>query len=163
MKQDQQFEEWVRDHGAILHHVANGFADGADRQDLMQELLLAVWKSIPAFRGHAQPSTFLYRVAHHAALTWKRRERNYQRRVQQAAPLVAGDGPDGSSRLLEMVYAEIRLLPPLDRSLMLLSLDGLGYGEMAAIHGLTENNVGVRLSRARQKLTHALKGAPHEL
>lgn len=144
--------------------MANGFADGADRQDLMQELLLAVWKSIPAFRGAAQASTYIYRVAHHAALTWKRRERNYQRRVAQSESLVAQEGPDDSARLLEKVYTAIRqLLPPLDRSLMLLSLDGLGYGEMAAIHGLTESNVGVRLSRARQKLTHALKGTDHEL
>ena len=163
MKQDQQFEQWVRDHGTILHHVANGFAEGADRQDLMQELMLAVWKSIPSFRAEAQPSTYIYRVAHHAALTWKRRERNYQRRVEQSESLVAQDGPDASTRLLEKVYAEIRQLPPLDRSLMLLSLDGLGYSEMAGIHGLTESNVGARLSRARQKLTHALKGAPHEL
>ena len=84
----------MRDHGTILHHVANGFAEGADRQDLMQELMLAVWKSIPSFRAEAQPSTYIYRVAHHAALTWKRRERNYQRRVEQSESLVAQDGPD---------------------------------------------------------------------
>ena len=50
------FERWLGEHGAVLHHVANGFAAGADRHDLMQELLLAVWRAVPAFRSGTQPS-----------------------------------------------------------------------------------------------------------
>ena len=73
----------MQDHRAILHHVANGFAEGDDRNDLMQELLLAVWKAIPAFRDGAQPSTFVYRVSHNAALTWKRTQRNYRNRLER--------------------------------------------------------------------------------
>jgi len=70
---------------------------------------------------------------------------------------------DPSIALLERVYVEIRLMPPVDRSLMLLSLDGLSYRDMATIHGLSESNVGVRLNRIRQKLTLNLKEAAHEL
>lgn len=157
----------MRDHGAILHHVANGFAEGDDRKDLMQELLLAVWKAVPAFRNDAQPATFIYRVSHNAALTWKRTQRNYRRKVEKFESLAptdaANQATDPSAALLEQVYAEIRRLPPLDRSLMLLSLDGLSYRDMAAIHGLSESNVGVRLNRARQTLTQTLKGTEHEL
>lgn len=157
----------MRDHGAILHHVANGFAEGDDRNDLMQELLLAVWKAIPAFRNGAQVSTFIYRVSHNAALTWKRTQRTYRRKVDEFESLASTDAAhhaaDPSVALLERIYTEIRQLPPLDRSLMLLSLDGLSYREMAAIHGLSESNVGVRLNRARQQLANALKGATHEL
>jgi RNA polymerase sigma-70 factor (ECF subfamily) len=40
--QNTLFESWLDQHAAILHHVANGFAEGADRQDLLQELLLAL-------------------------------------------------------------------------------------------------------------------------
>jgi RNA polymerase sigma-70 factor (ECF subfamily) len=82
-EQHERFEDWVKTHGAILHHVANGFADGDDRNDLMQELLLAVWKAVPAFRNDAQPSTFIYRVSHNAALTWKRTQRNYRNRLER--------------------------------------------------------------------------------
>ena len=86
-EQHQLFDCWTRDHGAILHHVAHGFAEGDDRQDLMQELLLAVWKAIPAFRLEAQPSTFIYRVTHNAAMTWQRTRRNYRRKVEQFGAL----------------------------------------------------------------------------
>ena len=122
----------------------------------MQELLLAVWKAIPAFRAEAQPSTFIYRVTHNAAMTWQRTRRNYRRNVEQFStlgPVAEADGaaaPDAER--LEALYAAIRALPPLDRSLILLSLDGLSYRGMAALHGLSEGNVGARLTRLRQKL-----------
>ena len=74
-----------------------------------------------------------------------------------------GRANDPSAALLERIYAEIRKLPPLDRSLVLLSLDGVSYADMAHIHGLSESNVGVRLNRARQQLARTMKGAADEL
>ena len=163
------FEEWFSTHGAVLHHVANGFAEGVDRHDLMQELLLAVWKAVPAFRHGAKPSTFIFRVAHNAALTWKRTQKNYRKRVDafeaSTLPEIPG-APEANARereTLELLYAQIRLLPPVDRSLILLHLDGVSYLEMADIHGLTESNVGVRLNRLKQKLSEAMKEVSHEL
>lgn len=162
-----RFEEWIDDHGAILHHVAHGFAEGDDRRDLMQELLLAVWKALPAFQRGSKPSTFIYRVAHNVALTWKRTQSNYRRRVDtfalQPAAAAAGAPIEREAEAIELVYAEIRKMPPVDRSLILLHLDGLSYTEMAQLHGLSEANVGTRLTRLKHKLTHALKGVTHEL
>lgn len=163
------FAEWLDAHGAVLHHVANGFAAGADRDDLMQELLLAVWKATPAFREGAKPSTFIYRVAHNAALTWKRTRKNYRKRIDafDVSPLrEQRTPPEISSRereTLELLYEAIRRLPPVDRSLILLHLDGVSYAEMAAIHGLSEGNVGVRLTRLKQKLSDAMKEVSDEL
>jgi len=66
--------------------------------------------------------------------------------------------------LLDKLYAAIRTLPEVDRSLILLSLDGVPYQEMATINGLSENNVGVRLSRIKQRLTKQLNEMEtHEL
>ena len=80
-KQQAIFDGWLREHAAILHHVANGFATGADRHDLMQELMLALWRAVPAFRAASLASTFIFRVTHNAALTWMRAERSYRRRL----------------------------------------------------------------------------------
>ena len=66
-EQHSCFDAWLGEHAAILHHVVNGFAAGDDRHDLMQELLLALWHAIPAFRGGARVSTYIYKVAHNAA------------------------------------------------------------------------------------------------
>ena len=162
-EQQQRFEQWTTEHRAILHHAVNAFAEIGDRADLMQEVLLAVWKSIPAFRGGAQPTTFLYRVSHNTAMTWRRTRGNYQRLMNQAAiEPVASTSDRTRQEQVEQLYARIREFPPLDRSLLLLSLDEVCYREMAEIHGIAENLVGVRLTRARAKLIEQMKEEIHE-
>lgn len=165
--QHATFDAWVREHAGILHRVANGFASGADRDDLMQELLLALWRAVPAFAGQSKVSTFIYRVAHNAALTWRRGAATYRRRVEAFGVEPSRDPEDAvavrTDEALALVYAQIRQLPPVERSLILLQLDGVSYAAIAEIHGLTENHVGVRLTRIRQKLADALKEKTHEL
>jgi RNA polymerase sigma factor (sigma-70 family) len=165
-EQNAQFSDWLARHAAVLHHVSHGFAEGADRHDLMQELMLAVWRAIPAYRAGAQVSTFIYRVAHNTALTWRRTQKNYRERVDRFGVLAEVEPTADNRReseALRHIYAAIRRLPPLDRSLILMHLDGLDYAEIAAVHGLTESNVGARLTRLRQKLTTALEDIAHEL
>jgi RNA polymerase sigma-70 factor (ECF subfamily) len=164
-EQHQQFDRWIREHIAILYRVVNGFAEGDDRNDLMQEVLLAVWKAIPSYRGQAKPTTYLYRVSHNAALTWTRAEKRH--RKDPAAELSV----DGEARVWEsepederlaLIYAAIRTLPAVDRSLILLSLDGLSYDEMASIEGISQSNVGVRLNRIKQRLMRTIEKENHE-
>ena len=159
----------MTEYSGILHHVARGFAEGADQHDLMQELMLAVWCAIPAYRAEAKVSSFVYRVAHNAAITWKRTQRNYRNRVDRfetQAAAVERDADSKSARereTLELLYAQIRELPPVDRSLCLLHLDGVSYTEMAEMHGLSTSNVGTRLTRIKQKLSEVMKEVSHEL
>jgi RNA polymerase sigma-70 factor (ECF subfamily) len=167
-EQNLRFDRWLAEYAAVLHHVVNGFAEGADRHDLMQELLLALWRAVPAYRGGAQPSTFIYRVAHNTALTWKRTQKNYRQRLDrfevQEFSAHAPSPVDGRDReALTHLYAAIRRLPPVDRSLILLHLDGVSYAAMGEIHGLTESNVGARLNRLKQKLTDTMEEISHEL
>ena len=128
--------------------------------------MLAVWKSIPSFRGEAKATTFLYRVSHNAALLWIRTEKNYRRRLEKfgasdAPGLVTHSGSSPDERL-EALYAAIRLLKPVDRSLILMSLDELSYREMAAVFGLSESNIGVKINRIKHQLSQILKGKEHE-
>ncbi len=166
-EQQQRFADWTRDYSAILHHVVNGFAAGDERNDLLQEVLLAVWKSISVFRGQAKPTTYLYRVCHNAALLWIRSQKNYRRRIEQFgafAPNEFASEPDSATdERLARLYSAIRQLKPLERSLILLSLDGLSYREMAEVLGISESNVGVKLNRIKTQLTQTLKGNEHEL
>ncbi len=169
-EQTQRFDRWLAAHAALLHHVANGFAAGADRDDLLQELLLALWRAVPRFRGGCKESTYLYRVAHNAALSWRRTQSNYRARLDRFEQRVQGDlraatpANDGREpEALQHVYAAIRLLPPLERSLILLHLDSLTYAEIADIHGMTEAAVGSRLNRIKSKLIQQMKEIIHEL
>ena len=78
---------------------------------------------------------------------------------QQVSSPFASDeaGLEAPTDTLELLYAAIRSLEPLDRSLVLLQLDGVSYAQIAEIHGLSESNVGVRLNRLKHKLTAKLQ------
>ena len=56
-----------------MRRLCAAYANRAvDREALFQEILLAVWRALPAFRGDASAWTWLYRIAHNVALTWSR-------------------------------------------------------------------------------------------
>jgi RNA polymerase sigma-70 factor (ECF subfamily) len=155
---DAWFRQVVGDHMGILLKTAHGFASGAaDRDDLVQEMLLAVWQALPTYNQTCTLSTFVYRVAHNRALNWRRSRARYDRRLDHYAQMphlaLAGNDADEKEQQLEWLYAIIRQLPPIDRTLIMLHLDGLSHQEVAEVAGLSANNVGVRLHRIKQWLS----------
>src|SRR5512143_1318070 len=81
------FHAWIGQHLALVARVARSYADTEDDcQELIQEILLQVWLSIPRFERKAKPSTWIYRVALNTALAWQRRDQRQRRR--QFQPLV---------------------------------------------------------------------------
>lgn len=149
---EERFYAWISAHMGVLHRIARAFATGADRHDL----LLALWRAAPAFRGESAETTFIYRVAHNCALTWRRGETTRRKRQAEYERLRVDELP-AENPLLARLYAAIRTLPSLDRSLLVLAFEGQSYSEIAAIHGLSESNVGARLTRARTKLTQMME------
>lgn len=143
------FEAWLQQYGAILHKIARAYANLTDRDDLHQDLLLALWDALPFYRAESQPQTFIYRVALNRALNWTRSRRPH-------VPLPDLPAPIRDTDQLDQLYAAIAQLPELDRSLILLHLDGLTYAEITQVLGLTETNIGARLTRLRQRLKEML-------
>lgn len=161
--QNETFLAWIEAHGAVLRKVARAYAVPGEHAGLHQELLIAVWRAVPLFRGHAKPSTFIYRVALNRAMSWSRDEQTYRRRyveleekVAAAAPVEADDRAATHQRV-EQLYAALAELPEADRSLALMYLDDLSYREMAEVLGISESNAGVRLTRIRKRLTEQLR------
>lgn len=158
------FRSWLRDYSGIVSKIARAFTTTeSDRDDLIQEILLRLWTSIRTFRGEAKPSTWIYRIAFNRALTWQRDEtRKRRKRVAFFEAVDPCDGTLDRNDRLESVYAAIRQLDEIDRSLILMSLDGCTYREIAEVMDLSETNVGARLSRIKQKLARKLTEDNHE-
>ena len=162
---DQLFLEVYREHAGLVIKTAHAFTTNtADRDDLYQEILLSVWQALPQFKGRAKLSTYVYRVAYSCALNWKRSRQRYQSKVDHYAlemPELTST-PDERERVA-WLYTRIQQLPPVDRTLILLSLDKVNYADMAEITGLSETNIGVRLHRIKQQLTALSEEASHEV
>lgn len=165
------FQQWLEEHQGIVVKVTRSFAfTAADAADLRQELLLQLWLSLPAYAGQAKVSTWIYRVCLNTALTWRRGNTRRERRLETTDDLspFAADTPSpaehaGDREVVDRLYAGIKALPAADRALVVLSLEGLSYRDMSDVTGLSENHVGVALTRARQRLAGLLKETTDEL
>ena len=168
---DSPVAAWLEEHRGIFVKVARAYARGeTEVADLQQEMLYQLWLSLRGFAGEAKPSTWVYRVCLNTALTWRRGAMRRERRIEPEAKVdsiaAAGESPAESAEQrewLEKLYEALRALPETERALVLLMLDGLAYREIAAVTGLTENHVGVALTRARRRLTEKMKGVTDEL
>lgn len=148
------FERIARTYGAALARLAWGYVDHAsDHDDLMQDILVALWRSLPAFRGESSERTFVFRVAHNRGLTFAARRRHADPIPDHAAdPRPGPDAELDRSQRHERLMAGIRQLPETWRQTVMLYLEGFSVPEIAATQGTSENNIAVRLTRARQRL-----------
>lgn len=136
----------------------------ADREDLFQEIAVALWQAIPRFRGESTVRTWLYRIAHNVALSSA--AKLYRRgATEQAGPVPTDPQPaprDAEHEILRvekqrLLAVAIRELPVIDRQIVLLHLEGLAYAEIVEVCGLSETAVATRLSRIREKLKEKIQ------
>lgn len=157
---DFRFERALQAWGSSLSRIAAAYShDPADAEDLLQEILFAVWKAFGAFRGECSERTFVFRVAHNRALSHIRRR---VRTVSLSDDLgLADPRPDPAARALASqatarLMSAIRTLPELVRQVVMLQLEGLTNAEIAEVLGVTPGNVAVRLTRGRKRLRELL-------
>jgi len=158
----------MRDYETVWAEYSNGISRLAAsyesapdlREDLMQEIRLALWKALPGFRGDCSMRTFVYRVAHNRALThvWRRRGQSLQ---SDELPDICDPSPGPESSAIrradqESLMLAIRKLPVHYRQVITMVLEELSQSEIAAVLGISENNVAVRLNRARNLLRREL-------
>jgi RNA polymerase sigma-70 factor (ECF subfamily) len=161
---EARYERILREHGPSLRRAAAAYEfDPARREDLFQDVCLALWQALPRFRGDASERTFAFRIAHNRGLTHRSR-----RHPEPAADLAEaeeladpGESPEAAVRdgqRRERLREAVLRLPLEPRQVLTLTLEGLTPREISDVLGITENNVAVRLSRARRLLREALGG-----
>ena len=165
MGRDAQFEAILKTHGAMLRRVALTYeADPERRRELLQEIVLAVWRALPRYKGEAPLRAFIVRVAHNRAITHVAREAAEPRRqpLDEAAvcshpnPYEQLEARDQKTRLA----IAVRALPQSLRLPAQLTLEGFTPVEIADILGLGANTVSIRLTRARAALRLSLNSEP---
>lgn len=156
-QRDQGFEALVAEHGPMLRRIAGSYeANPEVRRELEQDILLAVWRALPRFRGEAPVRAFLARVAHNRAVTHVSREAAAPRRspLDEALPSTEPTPHDRleADDLRERLAAAVRALPLSLRQPASLTLEGFSPAEIGQMLGLNANTVSIRLTRARAEL-----------
>jgi len=156
-------EQILRQHWPLLVRLASSYrSDTLRRDDLLQEISIALWQALPRWRGEGSLRAYIARVAHNRAidaLAADRRPPTAALDEQHADP---GPGPLQRAAVDEQrdgLLAAVRALPLGLRQVVSLALEGFSHREIAQTLGLEENAVAQRLSRARKQL-RTLMGAP---
>ncbi len=162
----QRFDRLLAQEGAALARLAGSYTNSAgDRDDLLQEIALAVWMALPRFRGECSERTFLFRIAHNRAVDSLAHTRSGHKTTDSEPEADLPDprpGPEAdlvNDQQRERLLQSIRLLPVPFRQVVTLTLEGMDYSEIAQVLGISESNVGARLTRARQMLRKNLEAS----
>ncbi|MEO6979161.1 MAG: sigma-70 family RNA polymerase sigma factor [Mucilaginibacter sp.] len=156
-EQNEQFLSIIEQHKGIIYKIANSFKkDGDDKKDLMQEIILQLWRSFASFDEKSKFSTWMYRVALNVAIaSYRQEKRKYELITPMPESIIAFvDDTDEADKLYELslLHQFINELKELDRALMLLYLDEKSGKEMAEILGLSETNIRTKINRIKEQL-----------
>ncbi|MCO4294687.1 sigma-70 family RNA polymerase sigma factor [Solitalea sp. MAHUQ-68] len=141
----------------LIYKVANSYCkNNEDRKDLVQEIIIQLWRSFDRYDHNYKLSTWMYRVALNTAISFYRKE---NKRKDVSLPLMEEFIEVAEENLSEDLETNIGLLQQfinelkeLDKALMILYLEESSYKEMAEILGITETNVATKISRIKEKL-----------
>lgn len=161
---EKQFARILSEYGTPISRLACSYeAIASVREELVQEMALAIWQALPHFRGDCSERTFVYRIAHNRGLSHVLRRRPSHQPLEEieesAQPVDPRPLPEEQAVRTdqrEQLMSAIQSLPVTHRQLIVLMLEGLSHSEIADVVGITENNVAVRLTRARKALKDAM-------
>ena len=160
LDKDARFVSAVERHRDALYRVCCAYVrDEADRQDIYQEVLIHIWKSLDTFRGQSNLGTWMYRIAVNTCLGWLRHEKRrchmMGKALEEQPPDAAGAGQAATTTAdenLQQLYGCIARLAPVDRLLVSLYLEEMQSAEIGAVLGISDGNVRVKLHRIKNQL-----------
>lgn len=157
---EDAFTRLVEPHRDVLYGVCYRICGNPqDAQDALQNAMLAAWRNIGRFQGRSKISTWMYRIAHNAALAIVRKK------VAMPASDMIADGPavrsgDTSVDDVHTVRWALAQVPPDFRAaLVLREYHDLTYAEIAEIQGIKIETVKTRIARGRQAVARLINEA----
>lgn len=169
LSQDDRYTEAAKEFGSSLDRLVQAYeADPGKRQDLSQEIHFQLWRSFAHYDARCSLRTWVYRVAHNAAVSHVIRERRTFSKLVSLEELEVVYARDDSQAVANQqldasrLLSTIRQLKPLDRQVMLSYLEGLDAVSIAEITGLSATAVAMRIYRIKNVLAARIhKGANH--
>jgi len=129
-----------------------------DREDLVNDIILELWKSFKNFKGNSKISTWIYRVALNVSMNYKRNRKSDSLFNSindfKKEEILSWHTEQDLSADLEMVYACIEELSEINKAIILLYLEGNTHDEIAEILGMSKTNVGTRIGRIKEQIAN---------
>ena len=164
MKNKEQFFKKVyAENKDKIYRLCLGFTGNRmDADDLMQEIVLAIWKGLSQFRNESAISTWVYRVATNTAILFTRKKKRMVKQfVEKDLDVLKVNETIidhlSNEQKINQLYTEIAKLKEIDRIIIGLLLENNPYKEIANITGMSSTNIGVRINRIKKTLRKKLQ------
>ena len=165
MKKEERFNTIIHDNLDRIKRICRYYNSNThDQEDMLQEIMVNIWKSLESFRGDSSINTWIYRVAINTALSYSGKSYKYMKLMVCSDTAVLSqfltDNPDAEEvndeELYERMQNELNMLSVIDKALISLMLEGLSMKEIADVIGITEPNVKVKIHRIKEQLRSRL-------
>jgi RNA polymerase sigma-70 factor (ECF subfamily) len=160
------FKEVVSDYKDKIYRLTWSFVrNEADCEDLIQSILIKIWKNFDSFRNHSSMGTWIYKISLNTIIDFTRKNKlphNVSNDNNIENLNVMDEGGDVEHKFIQnerlaILNACINRLSLIERTLITLYLEDMKYSEIADIMGISEKNVSVRLVRIKQKMNSMLQ------
>lgn len=153
----EQFLDMLEQHIGIIIKISGAYSHTQEeRKDLIQDVILELWKSFQRFDGSCKISTWIYRVALNISMNYKRKRHHTlafislnEFKEKEIASWI--EEQDDMSEL-KILYSSIDELNEMNKAIVLLYLDGNSHEEISEITGISKTNVGTRMNRIKSEL-----------
>lgn len=157
---EQEFSKLIKDNQGLIIKVSRLYTNSLeDEQDLFQEIVLQLWRSYDTFKGQSKISTWMYRVALNTAITLFRKKT----RSPQTDELMdyhhhgVLEDDDEKQQQITLLYKAVKMLPHVERAIVMMYLDDLPYRDIAENLGITEVNARVKMNRLKKTLKQLME------
>lgn len=162
---EKRFKEILEGNSVRIKRICRFYcSNDADLNDMYQEVLVNIWKSLDKFRGDSMISTWIYRISVNTSISFSGKSYRNRNLYLDKDPhnlnvLLDEDELERKTRneaQLEQLEICLNQLSIIDKALITLLLEGLSMREISEVIGLTEPNVKVKIHRIKEQLKHEL-------
>lgn len=155
ISQEAGFIEYLEGYKKLIAKVARIYCkDPEDRKDLIQDIVIQLWKSFPKYDRSYSVSTWTYRIALNVSISYLRkatsRSKNHDIFLQENE-LMQGE-ESAIDEKLEQLYLFIDQLKPIDKAIIILFLEGCPNKEISEVIGISVTNVSTKKLRIKEEL-----------
>ena len=156
-QEEQNFIQTLDENKDKIYRICRIYAvSPVEPQDLFQEVVFQVWKSYSTFKGNSNIDTWIYKIALNVCYRSKmkfEKSNSKTTRLESIQFAHIEDVPNKDhGEKFKALNDCISSLNESNQSIIILYLEELSYKKIAAITGLTENHIAVKMKRIRKKL-----------
>ena len=159
MKNKETFIKTIQENTGIIYKAASLYTSNQqDKEDLVQEIIYQLWRSFDSFQQKSSRSTWIYRIAMNVSIYHFKQSKKKTFIIPVDQEVLENKYSDTSENngKWERIQQQIKKLNLLDRGIILLYLENKSHKEIAEIIGISESNVGTKLSRIKTKLKNKI-------